>query len=97
MAASEENYTFLLAKVDSFIRKYYLNKVLKGVLFLLASALIAFVFIISAEHVARFNSFVRAVLFYTFISINLWVFIAYFFIPLLSYLKLGKSITHEQA
>jgi hypothetical protein len=97
MGDSEENYSYLLAKIDSFIRKYYLNKVLKGVLFLLASAFIAFVFIIGAEHVARFNSFVRAVLYYAFISINLWVFIAYLFIPLLSYLKLGKSITHEQA
>jgi hypothetical protein len=67
MKASEENYIYLLAKIDGFIRKYYLNKILKGLFFLFASALIAFIFIITAEYFARFNSIIRAFLYYSFI------------------------------
>jgi hypothetical protein len=97
MNASEENYIYLLAKIDGFIRKYYLNKILKGLLFLFASALIAFIFIITAEHFARFDSIIRAFLFYSFILINLWVLLGYILIPILSYFRLGKTISHEQA
>jgi hypothetical protein len=97
MKASEENYVYLLAKIDSFIRKYYFNKVLKGLIFLLASSLIAYIFVITVEHFGRFNSIFRAILYYSFIVINLIVIFGYILIPLLSYLKLGKSISHEQA
>jgi len=97
MKASEENYVYLLAKIDGFIRKYYLNKVLKGLIFLLASSLIAYIFVVAVEHFGRLNSVFRAVLYYSFIAVNLFVFVGYIIFPLLSYLKLGKSISHEQA
>lgn len=97
MGASEENYEYLLAKIDGFIRKYYLNRVIKGLLFLFASALIAFISIVSLEHLIRFNSVIRTFLFYLYIIINLWVIVVFLLKPLLSYFKLGNSINHEQA
>jgi hypothetical protein len=97
MKDSEENYVYLLAKIDGFIRKHYLNKVLKGICFLLASSLMAYILVIAAEHLGRFESQTRAILFYSFISLNLFVFIRYIVIPLLSYFKLGQGITREQA
>lgn len=97
MKASEENYVYLLAKIDGFIRKYYLNKVLKGLIFLLASSLMAYIFVVTIEHFGRLNSVFRAILYYSFIAVNLFVLIGYIIFPLLSYLKLGKSISHEQA
>ena len=97
MNNSDENYVYLLEKIDGFIRKYYLNKIIRGFLFLLAFALLAYIFIVTAEYFGRFDSLVRALLYYSFFLINLWILIWYIGIPALSYFKLGKRISHEQA
>ena len=97
MKASNENYVYLIKKIDGFIRKYYLNKVVKGAIFLVSSLFVAYIIVTMAEYFGHFDPIVRSILFYTFIAINLFVIAAYILIPLLSYLQLGKTLSHEQA
>jgi hypothetical protein len=97
MNKSDDNYVYLINKIDGFIRKYYLNKVVKGSIFLASSFLFAYLVIIFAEYWGHFDPAVRSVLFYTFVLGNSFVLAAYIIHPLLAYFKLGNTISYEQA
>lgn len=97
MSRSADNYAHLIQKIDGFIRKYYLNRVVKGSILMAAALFAAFILVTFAEYYGRFDPLVRTFLFYTFIFGNLAIFTTYIFIPLLSYFRLGKTISHEQA
>lgn len=97
MKGSEENYVYLINKIDGFIRKYYLNKVVKGSIFLVSSLFAAYILVTTAEYLGNFDPIIRSILFYSFIAGNLFVVSGYILIPLLSYFRLGKTLSHEQA
>jgi hypothetical protein len=97
MKASEENYVYLIKKIEDFIHKYYLNKVVKGSIFLVSSLFVAYIVVTMAEYFGHFDPIVRSILFYTFIATNLFVIAAYILIPLLAYFQLGETLSHEQA
>ncbi|TZF82100.1 hypothetical protein FW774_15520 [Pedobacter sp. BS3] len=90
-------YDLLLQKVDAFIRKYYLNKVVRGCLYLAATLFASYVLVTLAEFYGNFSITIRTVLFYSFILLNLFILVRYVALPLSSYFKLGKIISHEQA
>ena len=92
-----DNYTFLINKLDEFVRKYYINKVLRGSLYLLSTFFAAYLVVTFAEYWGNFNPLVRAFLFYGFLLINLFILAYYIINPLLSYFKLGKIISYERA
>lgn len=87
----------LIEQIDAFIRKYYRNEMIKGLLlwvgFLLASLLI----VSTLEYFGRFDSWIRIVLFYSFLAINGYLFIRYLLFPLLRLFEIGKRIDRRQA
>src|SRR5579863_9937874 len=94
---SAENYELLIDKINIFIRKYYFNKFLRGLIFLGAGLFSAYVVITVSEYFGNFNTLFRTILFYFFILLNVG-FICWLILPsLLAWLKLGKSLTHDQA
>ena len=92
-----DNYSFLINKLDEFVRKYYVNKILRGGFYLLSTFLAAYLVVTFAEYWGNFNSLARAFLFYGFLIINLFILTYYIINPLLSYFKLGKIISYERA
>lgn len=91
------SYTQLIHKIDNFIRKYYLNKVVRGAIWLAGVFILSYLFIIISEYYGYFSTAVRTFLFYTFIITQLgliWFLVAQ---HLINYLRLGKIIDHEQA
>ena len=68
---SSENYDLLIGKIDTFIRKYYLNNLLRGLIFLGAGIFSAYVVITVSEYYGNFNTTFRSFLFYFFILLNL--------------------------
>ena len=94
---SSENYELLIGKINTFIRKYYFNNLLRGLIFLGAGLFSAYIVITVSEYFWHFNTVFRTFLFYFFILLNLGL-IAWLIIPsLLAWLRLGKTITHDQA
>src|ERR1700761_9139957 len=92
-----ENYELLIGKIGTFIRKYYFNNLLRGLIFLGAGLFSAYVVITLSEYFGNFNKGFRTFLFYFFIFLNLGL-ITWLVIPsLMAWLKLGKTITHDQA
>jgi hypothetical protein len=94
---SSENYELLIGKIDTFIRKYYFNNLLRGLIFLGAGLFSAYVVITLSEYFGNFNTTFRTFLFYFFIFLNLGLTVWLVIPSLLAWLKLGKTITHDQA
>ncbi|MBC7915564.1 MAG: DUF4175 family protein, partial [Pyrinomonadaceae bacterium] len=94
---STSNYSYLIQKIDEFIRKYYLNKVVRGSLYLMASFFASYIVVTVAEYYGNFSPLIRTILFYGFVLLNGGILIKWIVIPLLSYYKLGKNLSHEQA
>ena len=95
--AAADNYELLIDKINIFIRKYYFNNFLRGLIFLAAGLFSAYVVVAVSEYYGNFNILFRTLLFYIFIVINIGL-IAWLIVPsLLAWLKLGKTLTHDQA
>jgi hypothetical protein len=94
---SAENYELLIAKINVFIKKYYFNSFLRGLIFLGAGLFTAYVVITLSEYFGNFNTDLRSVLFYFFILLNVGLVCWLILPPLLAWLKLGKSLSHDEA
>jgi hypothetical protein len=94
---SAGNYELLIDKINLFIRKYYFNNFLRGLIFLGAGLFSAYVVIAVGEYFGNFSRGLRTLLFYFFIALNTGL-VCWLIIPsLLAWLKVGKSLTHDQA
>lgn len=91
------NYNILIQKLDEFIRKYYKNQLIKGLIYTLGLFLASFILITTVEYFGRFPTAVRATLFYGFIGTMLAILIKWILIPLFKLNKLGTIISHEEA
>ena len=94
---SAENYDLLIGKINTFIRKYHYNNLLRGLIFVGAGIFSAYIFITLAEYFGNFNTTFRTILFYFFILLNLGLIACLVIPPLMARLKLGKTLTHDQA
>ncbi|MCG9911347.1 MAG: hypothetical protein MH137_08590 [Flavobacteriales bacterium] len=91
------SYNQLVQKLDSFIRKYYKNQLLKGVIYAVALGFTLFLSTVVLEYFGRFSTPVRAVLFFGFSGAILFILGKFIVIPLSKLFSFGKIISHEQA
>ncbi len=87
----------LLNKLDAFIKKYYYNQLIKGLIFFSISALSVFLFVSFIEYYGTFHSTIRFLLLLFWIAANVTAFIVFICIPLLKLFKIGPSIDYKQA
>lgn len=93
--ASEQN--ILIYKLDEFIRKYYKNQLIKGLLYTSGLLVAAFLFLVVAEYFAEFGITTRTILFYSFLATSGFVLFKYIAIPVLKLNKLGEVISYDEA
>jgi len=87
----------LLNQIDSFIRKFYKNQIIKGLLLFVGVFLVSFLVVVILEYFGRFNSLMRAVLLFTFVGLNSYLFVKFLCIPFLKLKSFGESISRVQA
>lgn len=92
---SEQN--ILILKLDEFIRKYYKNQLIKGLLYTSGLLVAAFLFLVVAEYFAEFGTTTRTILFYSFLIASDFVLFKYIVIPVLKLNKLGSVISYDEA
>ncbi|RYY37712.1 MAG: hypothetical protein EOP46_01620 [Sphingobacteriaceae bacterium] len=92
-----DNYTILIDKINAFIRKYYFNNLLRGLIFLGAGLFSVYLVVTVTEYFGNFNTVLRTVLFYLFIAINVALVIWLIIPSLLAWLKVGKTLSHDEA
>lgn len=90
-------YTSLITKLDQFIRKFYTNEVIRGVLFSAIYVLVLFQAINVMEYYLYLPTYLRKILFFGFIFSSIAFVVRFVAIPLLKYYRLGKTISHETA
>ncbi len=93
----ESHYQQLIHKLDEFIRKYYLNKLIRGVLYSIGLVLGLFLLFNILEYYFYFNTGIRKVFFYSFVFTTIAALGYWIINPLVRYLKLGSTISHEEA
>ena len=93
--AAQQN--ILILKLDEFIRKYYRNQLIKGLLYTSGLLIAAFLFLVVAEYFAEFGTTTRTILFYSFLIASGFVLFKYIAIPVLKLNKLGSVISYDEA
>jgi hypothetical protein len=87
----------LIEKLDGFIRKYYQNRLIKGIILSLSMLLFAFLLISLSEYWGNFDVLTRSIFFYSYLMIALAILAYYIFIPVFQLLKIGRRLSYEEA
>lgn len=90
-------YGTLISKLDEFIRKYYKNQLIRGLLYTVAILLSGYLTISLLEYFAHFDPAVRTVLFWSFLGATGYILARFIVLPLTRINRIGKIISHEQA
>ncbi|WP_430467109.1 DUF4175 family protein [Winogradskyella ouciana] len=91
------NFETIKNKLQEFIRKYYTNELLKGAILFFAIGLLYLIVTLFVEYVLWLNPTARTVLFWTFIAVEIGLFIKFIAIPLAHLFNLRKGINFETA
>lgn len=87
----------ILDSLDDFIRKYYKNLVIKGLLYSVALLVTLFIAAVAMEHFGWFGTVVRALIFWILVTATVGVLAFLVLRPLLKMYRLGPRISREQA
>ncbi|HEX2617182.1 MAG TPA: DUF4175 family protein, partial [Flavobacteriales bacterium] len=91
------DHDLLIAKLDAFIRKYYKDRLIRGVLYSVGLLVLFFLCASLSEYFGRFGTTARTVLFWLFIAATLAVVVRFIAWPLVKLFHLGPMISHDQA
>lgn len=97
MAQTHTNYDLLIAKLDEFIRKYYINSAIRGLLYSVGLILLLFLAVSLLESQFYFTGITRRILWYGFLAASLGAIAGWIVLPLSRYFRLGNTIGHERA
>ncbi|WP_374541203.1 hypothetical protein [Flavobacterium sp.] len=92
-----EKKSIIYDKLESFIKKYYTNELIKGSLLFIAIGLLYFIFTFLIEYVFWFSTSGRSILFWSFVIIECLLLFKFIAIPLFKLFKLQKGINYEEA
>ncbi len=84
-------------KLDEFIRKYYKNQLIRGLIYTVGLVLLFYIGVSTLEYFAEFSTTIRTILFYSFLLTTAYVITKYIAIPVLKLNSFGSVISHTQA
>lgn len=90
-------YDRLIGQIDGFIRKFYKNQIIKGILIFIGILLVTYLTTVTLEYFGRFSSLVRGALLFSFLGVNGYILVRYIVIPLLRLRSFGARINRYQA
>ena len=92
-----ERINILLQKLKRFKTKFYLNKLLRGLILSATILLVAFLFIDLFEYYSWSNEITRTTIFYLFIALTTGLLGFQVLIPIIHLLRMGKQLSHKEA
>lgn len=84
-------------KLESFIRKFYKNELIKGAILFFAIGLLYLILILLIEHFLWLSQLGRTILFWTFFTVELSLFARFIIFPLTKLFKFREGISYTQA
>jgi len=91
------NFEAIQLKLEAFIKKYYTNELIRGIILFAAIGLLYFLFTLFVEYVLWLNSSARAILFWLFVLVELVLFAKFIAFPLFKLFKLQTGIDYLDA
>ncbi|WP_415060747.1 hypothetical protein [Flavobacterium sp.] len=92
-----ETKSLIYQKLEAFIKKYYTNELLKGVILFVGFGLLYFFFTLFVEYFLWLKPTGRTILFWTFVGVELFLLSRFILFPLFKLFKLQKGIDYKQA
>lgn len=90
-------FNIIQQKLEEFIKKYYVNELIKGAILFFAIGLLYLLITLLVEYFLWLNPLGRGILFWAFVIVELALFARFIVFPLSKLLKLQKGINYEEA
>lgn len=90
-------FEILQKKLDSFIKKYYANEIIKGSILFLSFGLLYFIFTLFLEYFLWLKPLSRTILFYFFIAVETGLLFRFIVIPILKIIGFKSGISLSDA
>ena len=91
------NFKNIQSKLEEFVKKYYTNELIKGLILFSSFGLLYFIFTLLLEHFLWLQPTLRTLLFWIFVLVELLLLVKYIIIPIAKLLGLQKGISLEDA
>ncbi len=91
------SFNIIQQKLEQFIRKYYTNELIKGIILFLAIGVLYFLATLLVEYFLWLNPLGRTILFWLFIVVEGFLFVRFIAYPLAKLFKLQKGLDYDSA
>jgi hypothetical protein len=88
---------FIYQKLEAFIRKYYLNELIRGVVLFIGLGLLYFLFTLFIEYFLWLKPMGRTILFWTFVGVEVFLIFRFILFPIFKLFKFQKGIDYNDA
>ncbi|UGS21079.1 DUF4175 family protein [Flavobacterium cyclinae] len=92
-----EAKSIIFDKLEAFIKKFYTNELIKGVILFIGLGLLYFIFTLLIEYFLWLSTSGRTILFWLFVGVESFLLIRFIAFPLFKLFKLQQGINYEQA
>jgi hypothetical protein len=92
-----EQSKVIFQKLELFIKKFYTNELIRGVIFFIGLGLLYFLFTLFVEYFLWLKPGGRTVLFWTFIGVEIFLLVRFILFPIFKLFKLQKGIDYKEA
>lgn len=94
---SLESSSVIYQKLEAFIKKYYTNELIRGIIFFIGLGLLYFLFTLFVEYFLWLKPIGRTILFWTFVFVEFFLLFRFILFPLFRLFKLQKGIDYKEA
>lgn len=92
-----EKKALIYDKLEGFIKKFYTNELIKGVILFIAIGLLYFIFTFLIEYFLWFSTQGRTILFWLFIAVQVFLLSKFIILPLFKLFKIQKGLDYTEA
>ncbi|MCG9791928.1 hypothetical protein [Flavobacterium algicola] len=92
-----EQTVFIYQKLESFIRKYYTNELIRGSILFIGLGLLYLLFTLFIEYFLWLQPLSRTILFWIFDAVELFLLCRFIVFPVFKLFKIQKGINYNQA
>ena len=92
-----ETKAIIFDKLEAFIKRFYTNELIKGIILFVGLGLLYFLFTILVEYFLWLPTSGRTILFWLFVGVQVFLLLRFILFPLFKLFKLQKGINYEQA
>ena len=93
----DSNYELLIAKINEFTRKFYLNKLLRGLIYTLSLLFTFYLLLFVLVYELRPIPLIKTILFFSYLLILFSSVVIGIIKPALSYFRLSKTLSLEES